>query len=61
MSIDLVHDDVEKSLIQVTLKQQREYICVRTTSENIVGAKKYSSFTCTATRKWMLSSRVRKG
>lgn len=40
MSIDLVHDDVEKSLIQVTLKQQRECICVRTTSESIVGAKK---------------------
>lgn len=39
MSIDLVHDDVEKSLIQVTLKQHREYTCVHTTSENIVGAK----------------------
>lgn len=25
MSIDLVHDDVEKDLIKVTLKQQCEY------------------------------------
>lgn len=59
MSIDLVHDDVEKSLIKVTLKQR--CIAVSVTSGANLGVVNHFLLTCTATRKWKSSSRVRKG
>lgn len=61
MSIDLVHDDVEKDLIKVTSKNPLEYICfscVITTGQKTLDV---CLFTCAAIRKWKSSSHVKNG